>query len=589
MDSGFVNTSTLTVGYGGRVLVGGTDSLGAFTALAASMTGAGTLGLDAGGVLNLAGGTLTLAAGSPFDHSAMLGTIRGGTVLDTGAALAAGALTLDGVTWQGALAPLGGSLTLLDGTQIESATGGAGTLDASRLSGPLTVSGALDRVTVTLGGGTLQAGAAGMQLGSALTVTLGAGATVAGSVIASGTVSLTGGTAALTGSFANSGTISVSSGTLDAASLVNGGTVTLGGSSTLRLAGADALGGTVAFGGGANRLAFGSAGFDSAMLQGFRYGDTVDLGGLAYGPALALSLQGSTLSVTRGATTVASFGLQGTGYGANQFELASDGAGGTLLTTQYRPTTPVWSGPGADFDPAWYLAQYPSVAASGVDPLTHYLTVGWKLGYNPNPWFNTNYYLNQNPDVAKAGAHPLLHYEASGWKEGRDPSILFSTRGYLAANPDVATAGIDPLQHFLDFGQYEGRQAVAATPHLNGAQDPLVQGAWYFAQYPDAKASGLDPTQYYDQVGWKLGENPNPWFDTTYYLTANPDIAKAGVNPLQHFEALGWKEGRQPSLAFNDQAYLTANPDVSRPTRMWPLPAWTRCSTTLPSASMKAA
>ncbi len=70
-----------------------------------------------------------------------------------------------------------------------------------------------------------------------------------------------------------------------------------------------------------------------------------------------------------------------------------------------------------------------------------------------------------------------------------------------------------------------------------------MDGAWYVAQYPDAAASGLDPTQYYDQVGWKLGENPDPWFDTKYYLTVNPDVAAAGVNPLQHFEQSGWKEG----------------------------------------------
>ncbi len=169
----------------------------------------------------------------------------------------------------------------------------------------------------------------------------------------------------------------------------------------------------------------------------------------------------------------------------------SDGAGGTLITNQYRAATPVWSGAGADFDAAWYLAEYPSVATSGMDPLTQYLTVGWKEGYNPNPWFNTDYYLNQNPDVAAAGVNPLVHYEQNGWKEGRDPSILFSTNGYLAANPDVAAAGMDPLEHYLDYGQFEGRQPVAATPHDNVAQDPLVDGAWYVA--PVSRRGRLRP------------------------------------------------------------------------------------------------
>ncbi len=568
VDAGFTNAGTLAVGYGGRVLVGGTTNLAAFTALEDSITGAGTLGLDAGAVLALGGGTLNLAAGSPLDGATMLGTISDGTITATGGSLAPGNFTLDGVTWEGTLAATGGSLTLLDGTQVQATGGGAGLLDATRLTGPLTISGGFDQATILLGGGTLQAGAGGAQLGAASALNLGAGAIVAGTVTDAGSATLSNGHAALTGSFASTGSITVTDGTLAAANLAVSGTITLEDNSTLQLAGPAALGGTVAFGGtGANRLAFGTAGYDSATLSNFRYGDTVDLGGLAYGNGLALNLQGSTLQVVRGTTAIASFTLQppaqGASYSAGQFDLTSDGMGGTLLTTQYRAVTPAWSGPGADFDAAWYLAEYPSVATSGMDPLTQYLTVGWKEGYNPNPWFNTDYYLNQNPDVAAAGVNPLVHYEQNGWKEGRDPSASFSTNGYLAANPDAAAAGMDPLQHFLDYGQYEGRQPVAATPHLNGPQDPLVEGAWYLAQYPDAAASGLDPTQYYDQVGWKLGENPDPWFDTKYYLTANPDVAAAGANPLQHFEQFGWNEGREPSLAFNDQAYLSANPDVA--------------------------
>ena len=569
VDSGFTNVGSLAVGYGGRVLVGGTTSLALFTALEDGITGAGTLGLDAGALLNLGGGTLNLAAGSPLDGATMLGTISDGTVAATGGGFAPGNLTLDGVTWEGTLAAAGGSLTLLDGTQVQATGGGAGLLDATRLTGPLTISGAFDRATILLGGGTLQAGAAGAQLGAASVLSLGAGATVAGAVMDAGSVTLSNGHAALTGSFASTGSITVTDGTLAAAGLTESGTITLEDNSTLQLAGPAALGGTVAFGDtGANRLAFGTAGYDSATLASFRYGDTVDLGGLAYGSNLALNMQGNTLQVLLGTTAVASFALQApaagsASYSTAQFELQSDGTGGTLLTTQYRAVTPVWSGAAADFDAAWYLAEYPSVAASGMDPLTQYLTVGWKEGYNPNPWFNTDYYLNQNPDVAAAGVNPLVHYEQFGWKEGRDPSASFSTNGYLAANPDVAAAGMDPLEHFLDYGQYEGRQAVAATPHDNVPQDPLVDGAWYFAQYPDAAASGLDPTQYYDQIGWKLDENPDPWFDTKYYLTANPDVAAAGVNPLQHFEQYGWTEGREPSLAFNDEAYLAANPDVA--------------------------
>ena len=75
---------------------------------------------------------------------------------------------------------------------------------------------------------------------------------------------------------------------------------------------------------------------------------------------------------------------------------AADDAGGTMLkTTHVLNAEP-------DFDPAYYLAHNPDVAAAGVDPLQHCLTYGWKEGRDPNAFFSTTYYLAQNPDVAAA-------------------------------------------------------------------------------------------------------------------------------------------------------------------------------------------
>lgn len=47
------------------------------------------------------------------------------------------------------------------------------------------------------------------------------------------------------------------------------------------------------------------------------------------------------------------------------------------------------------FDVDWYLARYPDVAASGLDPIDHYLRIGAALGYDPNPLFDTNFYARQ--------------------------------------------------------------------------------------------------------------------------------------------------------------------------------------------------
>lgn len=47
------------------------------------------------------------------------------------------------------------------------------------------------------------------------------------------------------------------------------------------------------------------------------------------------------------------------------------------------------------FDEAWYLATYPDVAGTGLDPIEHYLTIGAPSGYNPHPLFDTGFYARQ--------------------------------------------------------------------------------------------------------------------------------------------------------------------------------------------------
>ena len=72
------------------------------------------------------------------------------------------------------------------------------------------------------------------------------------------------------------------------------------------------------------------------------------------------------------------------------------------------------------FDGEWYLSVNPDVAASGMDPLVHFMNFGAKEGRNPNPDFNTASYLQLNPDVASFPLGPFLHYVFYGLHEGRN-------------------------------------------------------------------------------------------------------------------------------------------------------------------------
>jgi hypothetical protein len=73
--------------------------------------------------------------------------------------------------------------------------------------------------------------------------------------------------------------------------------------------------------------------------------------------------------------------------------------------------------PNGWFDTNAYLAAYAdarAAAAQGMDPLTHYLTVGWKIGHDPSVRFDTSAYLAAYADVAASGINPLLHFFTIG-------------------------------------------------------------------------------------------------------------------------------------------------------------------------------
>lgn len=78
------------------------------------------------------------------------------------------------------------------------------------------------------------------------------------------------------------------------------------------------------------------------------------------------------------------------------------------------------------FDKSWYLNAYPDVAASGMDPVRHYLNHGGFERRNPGPLFDTFYYLAQLSKVQaniQTDDNPLLHYLKVGKKLGLKPTL----------------------------------------------------------------------------------------------------------------------------------------------------------------------
>ena len=136
--------------------------------------------------------------------------------------------------------------------------------------------------------------------------------------------------------------------------------------------------------------------------------------------------------------------------------------------------------PSVHFDVLYYFEKNPDVKATGVNPVLHYLRNGKAEGRQPRPPFEGNpasapdscspedltavrphfdaaYYLAMHEDVRKSGLDPLGHYMSTGWREYRNPSANFNTATYLQLNKDVREAGINPLLHYANNGRYEDR------------------------------------------------------------------------------------------------------------------------------------
>lgn len=205
------------------------------------------------------------------------------------------------------------------------------------------------------------------------------------------------------------------------------------------------------------------------------------------------------------------------------------------------------------FDGAFYMARYGDAVPVGVDPLTHFMKHGHRLGFWPNALFDTPWYLKHAPDVAALGKNSLAHYVRFGWREGRRPSALFDSLWYVGVYPDVAASGIVPLAHFLQQGMAERRDPCA-----------LFSSLFYLTEYPDVATAGLNPLVHYLESGAYEGRDPNPYFSSAWYLSRYPEVAAQGRNPLEHYASEGWRKGYKPGPAFDSDRYLAEHPDIAR-------------------------
>ncbi|MCE4222672.1 hypothetical protein HCU64_02815 [Methylobacterium sp. C25] len=130
------------------------------------------------------------------------------------------------------------------------------------------------------------------------------------------------------------------------------------------------------------------------------------------------------------------------------------------------------------FDPIFYQQKYDDISGSNADALRHFVNHGQYEFRDPCPLFDSQYYMTcvrSHDEYSETNFNeipPYLHFLTIGWKRGLNPSPFFNLDWYVSQNSDVSKVKINPLFHFLKYGIEEGR-----PPH------PNVDLRWYSRRY----------------------------------------------------------------------------------------------------------
>ena len=184
------------------------------------------------------------------------------------------------------------------------------------------------------------------------------------------------------------------------------------------------------------------------------------------------------------------------------------------------------------FDEPHYLSTNPDVGAHGLDPLTHFLTMGVAERRSPHPLIDLRFMMSARPDLFPAGMN-LRDLIAAIERNLCDPGPYFSIAEYSAAVPEGLPPGSSALLHFLSVGAAQGI----------GPND-LLDPEYYASRYDDVPEGGLAVILHFVKIGDELARQPSARFDPAWYRAYYGDVGDAA--PLLHFLAVGRAGGRKP-------------------------------------------
>ncbi|MEW6994786.1 glycosyltransferase [Colwelliaceae bacterium MEBiC 14330] len=191
--------------------------------------------------------------------------------------------------------------------------------------------------------------------------------------------------------------------------------------------------------------------------------------------------------------------------------------------------------PCALFDPEYYLTQVDQEVDT---PLSHYLSIGYKLGFNPHPLFDSKYFIICNGVVNNRA--PLVIYSEFPTQENHHVHPLFDPIFYTQRYPEVLTSGIDALSHYI---------LIGSGSHFWPM--PIFWPDYYQKQLSKNDSCFDSLLTHYVQKGESDSVSPCPWFDINFYKESYKFTKQDERGVLAHYYYDGWKHDFMPSEKFS--------------------------------------
>ncbi len=212
----------------------------------------------------------------------------------------------------------------------------------------------------------------------------------------------------------------------------------------------------------------------------------------------------------------------------------------------------------AAFDEEFYLAEYPDVAQSGVDPFGHFVTQGWREERRPSPDYDEELYLSDFPEAGAGPAPAVFHWALNGAPKVRRPAPKESQKRHAteaASDDDDEVLGVnwadrDPspirlkpsdFDEVFDEGVYR-RLYDDADSHPDGALAHYLTVGIYQGYFPAEEdlSRGANERDAEERFRAAVLE----FLDADFYLAEYSDVRKSGVDPVEHFLRSGCLEKR---------------------------------------------